>query len=142
MDYEKAYKEALERARKYMDEGYTVLMPDLFPELRESEDERISKEIIHYILYKANGVSEEQEHAWISYLEKRKGQKKSLAERFRPDFPKVADFIENVDKLQKDWAIGILEHYLKWAVSSERECPFTWKELADAIQLGIDAMKE
>ena len=176
MDYEKKYNEALERARKYMDDGYTVLMPDLVPDLRESEDERIRKaiediihvyektqgewiagydidtlvvhlrdafaylekqkekpadakservikaasrvlnnwlygdmsadvsgdfteledsireydgeekqkeqkpaqsedekirkEIIHYILYKANDVSEEQEHAWISYLEK------------------------------------------------------------------------
>ena len=96
----------------------------------ESDDERIRKEIIHHILYDANGVSEEQEHAWVSYLEKQKEQKKSLAEKFRPD------------ELQENKAIEILEDYLKWAVNSEEECPYTWKELADAIRLGIDAMKE
>ena len=47
----------------------------LAPELAEIEDERIRKEIIHYILYKANGVSEKQEHEWIAYLEKQKEQK-------------------------------------------------------------------
>lgn len=46
----------------------------LIPELRESEDERVRKAIINYILYKADGVSEEDEHKWISWLEKQKEQ--------------------------------------------------------------------
>lgn len=37
---------------------------------KESEDERIRKEIMHYILYCADGISEEQEIKWIAYLEK------------------------------------------------------------------------
>lgn len=41
----------------------------------ESKDETIRKEIIHYILYKADGVSEAQEHNWVTYLEKQKAQK-------------------------------------------------------------------
>ena len=42
----KAYDEALEKAKKYIEKGYTVLMSDLFTELRESEDERIRKALI------------------------------------------------------------------------------------------------
>lgn len=77
IDYEKAYKDALERAKMILcniPEGSASVrdIETIFPELRESEDERIRKEIIHYILYKANGVSEKQEHEWIAYLEKQK----------------------------------------------------------------------
>ena len=76
MDYEKKYKEALEQAKFYHgncpSEPERKKLEKIFPGLKESDDEKIRKEIIHYILYKANGVSEEQEHAWISYLEKRK----------------------------------------------------------------------
>jgi len=78
MDYEKAYKEAL----NWMRGIYPTLAGSdkedaehYFPELKESDNERIRKEIIHYILYKASGISAEQEHAWISYLEKQKEQK-------------------------------------------------------------------
>ena len=54
MDYEKAYKEALERARDYYDfykENPAKAQPfiDIFPELAESEDERIRKEIIELV---------------------------------------------------------------------------------------------
>ena len=44
MDYEKAYKEALERAKKlYGCPEYDAELEEIFPELRESEDERIRK---------------------------------------------------------------------------------------------------
>lgn len=56
MDYEKKYKEALERAKgllEGMDEGdYFASNEDIeniFPELKESEDEKIRREIIEYI---------------------------------------------------------------------------------------------
>ena len=42
----KAYDEALEKAKEYVKKGYDVLMPDLFPVLRESEDERVRKFLI------------------------------------------------------------------------------------------------
>lgn len=84
MDYEKKYKEALEKARKIKRKimsshlstesckAVSEYIDTIIPELHESEDERIRKEIIHYILYKANGVSEEQEHMWVTYLKKQK----------------------------------------------------------------------
>lgn len=54
MDYEKAYKEALEKARDFhkaneligdIEENY--VLEDIFTELKESEDEMIRKELIH-----------------------------------------------------------------------------------------------
>lgn len=73
--YEKALAKARAEYEKARKQGYTWLMDlleGMFPELRESEDERIRKDIIHYILYKADGVSEKQEHEWVAWLEKQK----------------------------------------------------------------------
>jgi len=48
MDYEKKYKEALERARAYFEnENYTE-MADVFPEIKESEDERIRRTLVEF----------------------------------------------------------------------------------------------
>jgi hypothetical protein len=75
MDYEKKYKEALERARN-LKEMYPQDAPgyeEVFPELRESEDEVTRKEIIHHILYDTKGtLGEETEHRWVKYLKKQK----------------------------------------------------------------------
>lgn len=61
------YEEALERARQGLPMGKA------FPELHMSEDERIRKGIIHFILYEAgNQLDEETEHAFITWLEKQK----------------------------------------------------------------------
>lgn len=49
MDYEKKYKEALERAREIHNEHRAQcfdVMVKVFPELKESEDERIRNELI------------------------------------------------------------------------------------------------
>lgn len=46
-NYEKLYNAALERAKEYHDNGGAPLILEVvFPELKESEDERIRKEII------------------------------------------------------------------------------------------------
>lgn len=77
----KAYDEALERAKSFQQKFGGDYAGYIFPELRESEDERIRKELINYILYKAKGVSEEQEHSWVVYLEKQKEQKPTNSEK-------------------------------------------------------------
>lgn len=59
MDYEKAYKEALERAKGLIDfcsDSELKTLENVFPELRESEDERVRKGILHLI-----GCASEQE---------------------------------------------------------------------------------
>lgn len=91
MDYEKAYKEALERAKRWAD---GTLQPErttpqgvceaIFPELAESEDERIRKEILDFIKlclsrtdFGSRSIALRKEDAemfekWITYLEKHK----------------------------------------------------------------------
>ena len=46
MDYEKKYNEALEKAKYYHDRDNIQFLENIFPELKESEDERIRKEIL------------------------------------------------------------------------------------------------
>lgn len=53
MDYEKKYKEALERARQFsehpLQEDSDSIVEYIFPELAESKDERIRKALIHLV---------------------------------------------------------------------------------------------
>lgn len=76
----KAYDEALEQARKYMAKGYDVLMPEIFPELRESEDERIRKALIDGVsqIRCKGDVTREQ---MIAYLEKQKEPKFKIGDK-------------------------------------------------------------
>ena len=88
MDYEKKYNEALERARalwreaiekEYVDD-YLKDYETIFPELRESEDERIRKEIIEYLKLVDKGEGDYAHpmvSGWIAWLEKQKEQKPS-----------------------------------------------------------------
>lgn len=71
MDYEKAYKEALERARQFseypLQEDSSNIVEYIFPELRESEDEKVRKHIIEII---KNHFSGEDADKCIAWLEK------------------------------------------------------------------------
>lgn len=61
------YEEALERARQGLP------MDEVFPELKGSEDERTRKGLVHFILYKAGKLlDEENEHKFVAYLERQK----------------------------------------------------------------------
>ena len=83
MNYEKKYKEALERARDMMSykEVRREDMEYLFPELKESEDERIRKQIISFLKefeydhYRCLDFS-----SWIAWLEKQ-GDKDKFIEK-------------------------------------------------------------
>ncbi len=84
MDYEKAYKEALKRAKllkynpkKVLFESENIPVSDyIFPELKESEDEKIRREIITYL-----STVEDKElipyESWIAWLEKQGEQPSS-----------------------------------------------------------------
>lgn len=77
MDYEKAYKEALERAKNLAHDNAWVTT--IFPELKESEDERILNEIIEFLrcsfYVQDSGLDYEKIGNWIAYLEKQKDNK-------------------------------------------------------------------
>lgn len=68
IDYEKKYKEALEKARQLCayptTKPFTSDLQDLFPELRELDGEKIRKEIIEYI---KTGTYHKD---WIAWIEK------------------------------------------------------------------------
>jgi len=76
IDYEKKYKEALERAREFQKskDGLCVLTAEsIFPELAESEDEKIRKRLIEFF----KDWGETKSHCWgksvnkiLAWLEK------------------------------------------------------------------------
>lgn len=83
MDYEKKYKEALERAKDiytyYCDDRHQLRKIEcIFPELKEGDDERIREEILEYFQQFENeelrGVNISD---WIAWLEKQ-GEQKSI----------------------------------------------------------------
>ena len=80
----KAYDEALERAKAYhrneLAGSRKEMMEYIFPELRESDDERTRNEIIAFIeqaIHRGGGtpIPKEKEDKWLAYLEKQKEQK-------------------------------------------------------------------
>lgn len=81
MDYEKAYKEALETARKLNSGEGVAAPPDwtvcevIFPELHKSEDEKVRKEIIDYCYERLTTTygalpNVETIKRWLAWLEK------------------------------------------------------------------------
>ena len=75
MDYEKKYKEALKLAVSYYGNGTNEFLDTIFPELKESEDERITRAINNMLpfipdeAYANNGVTKE---SVLNWLEKQK----------------------------------------------------------------------
>lgn len=81
MDYEKMYKAVLKTATQWIKDGCSdkekICLENVFPELRESENERITRAInnmlpfIHDEAYTNNGVTRDDVLTW---LEKQKKQ--------------------------------------------------------------------
>lgn len=90
MDYEKKYKEALERAKGMWEQG---MMPErieyIFPELKESEDERIRRKFIEAL--KECGFThfdnEFTVQEALDWLEKQGEYKESPCDRFKREQP-------------------------------------------------------
>lgn len=73
MDYEKAYKAVLQTATQWIKDGCTdkekICLKCVFPELRESEDERIRKELIEYLRGDLDDITTDDTDRWISWLQ-------------------------------------------------------------------------
>jgi len=70
MDYEKRYNDALRRAKKLYEQGtITESLGWVFPELKESEDEKMRKSII-YALRNGGFYSKDKTDEAIAWLEK------------------------------------------------------------------------
>ena len=96
IDNEKRYNEALEQAKKElaacgsMDCDAARLIFRLFPQLRESEDERIRKELLEFLDCSifCDELDEKKLASWIAWLEKQKEPrytKEEVLEELRTD---------------------------------------------------------
>lgn len=81
MDYEKAYKEALEKIREGLQplpdgakiSGVTrAFLEEVFPELKESEDEKIRKAILEFVRQSSEILDKQNQNNMIAWLEKQK----------------------------------------------------------------------
>lgn len=87
MDYEKKYKDALERARKSHDKANGLIKKEwietIFPELKENEDEKIRKQIISFLKeFEGDHYRNLDFSSWIAWLEKQGEQKPKVKSKF------------------------------------------------------------
>ena len=119
MDYEKKYKEALERAKQFSETPYLKdskgIVEYIFPELAESEEERIRKNIIATIHLYYGEPLEEEAKEMIAWLEKQ-GDRKIQS--------------EDEKKIKKE----IIDKVCKWLVKHWRE--YVWLTDNDIIHFG------
>lgn len=133
--YEKKYKEALERARKIREEilnnetiGFPGQITDIFPELAESEDERIAEELIGALMWQRDNIGVKGPHDnnlilpgftmkvgdVLAYLEKQKEpQNKSMAHEDSSwsgilTSPLCKD--KNLDDIAQEYVEGVKEY--------------------------------
>ena len=107
LNYEKKYKEALERAKQWLYSPNIDKIPtygnklilDIFPELKESEDERIRElcEVLVRTCFRNKLCTKEEIDKCIAWLEKQGEQEP--ANKVEPKF-KVGDWICNVISLR------------------------------------------
>ena len=111
--YEKKYKDALKRAKKLYEQGTIIeTLSYVFPELKESEDEKIRKEIIRYLKRRLE-ISSSIPAAigsWIAWLEKQGDQKTidSLTPQEAMDIAVAKCFNEqkSADKIEPKFKVG------------------------------------
>ena len=97
----KAYNEALERAKKLYGKGITE---EIFPELNESEDERIRKEIIS-ILRNAYWTSNKNRfNELVAWLEKQ-GKEEYVLKSFKDE--DVRKFMQYIEKQAKAYEFNL-----------------------------------
>ena len=128
MNYEKAYKDALERAKKQHSRTIIANLPgdrekieEIFPELRESEDEKIRKEMIGFMSSQLKSLmppcpSNEKLKTWISWLEKQGEKKDTVIPQWMIDFLKEhrRNFATPMDYDEKKETDGKLISVIKW----------------------------
>lgn len=130
MDYEKKYNDALNLAKSYYGNGCNEFLDTIFPELSESEDERIRKHLVEVVeLYwgKTNDPDKAQD---LAYLEKQKEPENTSASVMAPSCWEVEQKEQKPDTRDADYLqlLGFIYDLLNeiewkdnWAMSKE-EC--------------------
>ena len=119
MDYKKKYEEILGRARSFSQRWYGVATIDsevalqelkkMFPELEDSEDERIRKELIEFIRH-GNCIfdSLEQKNEFWAWLERQK-----ITQNTNKEDEEVRQYIIRLMK-QRDINVPMVQKALAW----------------------------
>ena len=115
MDYEKKYKEEVVRATQLWECGDITRenLEYIFPELKESEDERNRKGIIKFLIDVNNGAytkSELESASWIAWLEKQGEQKPKWTEE---DSLMIDSIIDTMKWLEGKGATNMKIDWLK-----------------------------
>ena len=138
MNYEERYNVALERARELSKTVTGANYEYIFPELKESEGERIRKELIEFLkLPHSQFVGNREHEKWIAWLEKQCEQK----ETWEPNAAQlivIKDLIEdkNTSRVNKTILRDMLDD-VKQLINSRK------REIDDAYLQGIcDAKHE
>jgi len=128
MDYEKKYKEALERARQFsehpLQEDSDSIVEYIFPELNESEDEKIRKELIDYHRSMAAQADDYVHEAWIAWLEKQK-EYESTDFEYVWDRTDCGALTSALDKYSKEAIINMCHAWYDKGIELERK---SWLE--------------
>ena len=93
-------EEAIRRIKAWnLDSDDMEVLSVVIPELAESEDERIRKELVNFILYRAGRVllDKETEHRFVAYLEKQKEQKPEWSDEDRDNLERVDNYLWILD---------------------------------------------
>lgn len=125
----KRYDEAIERAKGMHKEG---MMPErieyIFPELAESEDEKIRKDIISFVEQAIDAgygiISKERKEKWIAWLEKQKVETTDIEDELN-NWMGYEAFSEGVNITPLPKAIEITEktarHFYELGVKSNKQ---------------------
>ena len=138
MDYEKKYKEALERVRRLHDRMLVLSSTDalvasaelefIFPELAESEDERIRKELkeafeAYDIESTWNGIPIRSIITWLEKQKEQNGEDEFLEDE-------LSAFLQNYDKEYDDDAAvaDVARHFYEIGKKQKEQKPHTDEE--------------
>lgn len=136
MDYEKKYKNLVAKIKNaylYAQTDSTkAVLESIFPELAESEDERVNEEIRNFL------IDMECKREWIAYLEKQKEQKP--AEWSEEDEEKLGD---PINYFEGDTLNCSSKDMVAWLKSLRPQSH--WKPSAEqmgSLRLAIDSAKK
>ena len=142
MNYEEKYKDALDNFKKIKasnkdNKELVDFIEYKYPELKESEDERIRKDIIAYMRYERKSTEEEIENRFIPWLEKQGVQKPAwseeddyaverlfcLLDNEQDNYPQLSCDFQEIEEI-KEWLKSFKERY-SWKPSDEQMMELT-----------------
>ena len=138
VDYKEKYEQAMERARQFFEKPYLEdsagIVGHIFPELKESEDERIRKEIRNFIFNYPEYLIERD--SWLTWLEK---QGKTSPIISNPS--NIGKVEQKPTWSEEDQEIWEEISNLLWEGFKKTYTKFSWDEIKGWIKPKIESFK-